>query len=41
MPLTGNWTLAILSALALLAAVTAVLFWDRIRSCCGGRRGWR
>ena len=32
MPLTGNWTLAILSALALLAAVTAVLFWDRIRS---------
>jgi hypothetical protein len=32
MPLTGNVTLAVLSALALLAVVATVLLWNRIRS---------
>ncbi|HEY7049305.1 MAG TPA: alpha/beta hydrolase-fold protein [Jatrophihabitantaceae bacterium] len=32
MPLTGNWTLAALSALALTALVATVLLWNRVRS---------
>ena len=32
MPLTGNWTLAALSALTLAALVATVLMWNRIRS---------